>query len=368
VNIILYAIPFFFLLMGVEWLAGRLRKRPVFRGPDVVSDLLLGSAQTLFGVVFAGVLIGSYQLLYQHHRLFDIPRDSALAWAGILLGLDFFYYWFHRVSHRMNLAWAAHAPHHQSEDYNLAVALRQGPIQPLVSRWFYLPLAFVGVPPEMFATAIGVNTVYQFWIHTELVPKLGPLEWVLNTPSHHRVHHGCNGRYLDKNHAGMLIIWDRMFGTFEQEDEKPVYGTVKPVASFNPLYCAVAPFRDIWETTRHAPRFLDKLLVWISPPEWRPAGSPAANLEVGKDRAKYQVHVGRGAGVYAAVMLIVTLVITLVFLARGPSTPVFTKAVFSLWFLAALAGIGGVVEGRLWAKALEALRSATTPLVVWMLV
>ncbi|MDC3957503.1 sterol desaturase family protein [Polyangium jinanense] len=365
-DVITLSIPGFFVLMGLEWLGGRVKKRRVYRGPDVLADLLLGSAQTLFGVVAAGVLLGGYLLLYER-RFFDVSPSSGLAWVVLLVGLDFLYYWFHRASHRMNLAWAAHAPHHQSEDYNFAVALRQGPVQPLVSRVFYLPLALLGFPPAMFVTALGINTVYQFWIHTELVGKLGPLEWVLNTPSHHRVHHGCNGRYLDRNHGGILIIWDRLFGTFEPEADQPVYGTVKPVASWNPLVCAWAPFRDILDTAARAPRFLDKILVWIMPPEWRPRGMAPADLAVAPDRPKYDVRPTRGAGIYAAVMLVFTLVATVYFLLKGATAPIGTQLVFSAWFVAALGGLGGVLEGRAWAKPLEAARIVATPFVLGML-
>jgi sterol desaturase/sphingolipid hydroxylase (fatty acid hydroxylase superfamily) len=366
VDVITLSVPGFFLLMALEWIVGRARGRRVFRGPDVMANLLLGSAQTLFGLVAAGFLGASYLSLYQH-RLFEIPHDSALAWIGLLLGVDFFYYWFHRVSHRMNLAWVAHAPHHQSEDYNLAVALRQGPVQPIVSRFFYLPLALFGFSPAMFITAAGINTVYQFWIHTELVGKIGPLEWILNTPSHHRVHHGVNGRYLDKNHAGMLIIWDRMFGTFEPERERAVYGTVKPVASFNPLYCAWAPLRDLIELSMQAPRVVDKLLIWIMPPEWRPEGMPPVVIDVALDRAKYDVKPSRAAGLYVTVMFVLTLAATLLFLTRGAKSPMTTQLAFSAWFVVALASLGGVVEGRAWARPLEALRLLAAPFVLALL-
>lgn len=365
-DVITLSVPGFFLLIGLEWLAGRARGRRVFRGPDVMTNLLLGSAQTLFNLVTIGSFVAVYGLLYER-RLFEVPNGSALAWIGLLLGVDFLYYWFHRVSHRMNLAWVAHAPHHQSEDYNLAVALRQGPVQPLVSRVFYLPLALLGFTPAMFVTAYGINTVYQFWIHTELVGKLGPLEWVLNTPSHHRVHHGVNGRYLDKNHAGMLIIWDRMFGTFEPEREQAVYGTVKPVASFNPLYCAWAPLGDLIELSRRAPGVVDKLLVWIMPPEWRPKGMEPAITEVALDRPKYEVKPSRTAGFYATVMFVLTLAVTMLFLVRGGKSPMTTQLAFSAWFVVALAGLGGVVEGRAWAKPVEALRIVTTPFVLALL-
>jgi len=367
VDIITYSIPAFFLLIGLEWLVGRSRGMRVFRGPDVITNLLLGSAQTIFGVVAVGLLLGSYVFVYEH-RLLDVSPASPLAWATLILAQDFLYYWFHRASHRMNLAWAAHAPHHQSEDFNFAVALRQGPVQPIVSRVFYLPLALFGFPPAMFLSVVAINTVYQFWIHTELVRSVGPLEWIFNTPSHHRVHHGCNGKYLDRNHAGMLIIWDRLFGTFEPEAEQPVYGTVKPVASWNGLWCSWAPFRDILETARRAPRFLDKLAVWFMPPEWRPRGLPPVDLDVPSDRPKYDAKPTRAASVYATLMFIVTLALTVLLLLQGPTTPLTTRLAFATWFALALAGLGGVLEGKRWAKPLEAARIVATPLVVLLLV
>jgi sterol desaturase/sphingolipid hydroxylase (fatty acid hydroxylase superfamily) len=362
-SLITLSIPLFFLLIGVEWLCGRLRGRRVFRGTDVFTNLSLGSAQTVFTTVAVGLLAGAYLALYQY-RLFDIPSSSALAWAGLMLGVDFCYYWFHRASHRMNLAWAAHAPHHQSEDYNLSVALRQGPIQPLVSRVFYLPLALLGFPPAMFATAVALNTLYQFWVHTELIDKLGPLEWVLVTPSHHRVHHACNGRYLDRNHGGMLIIWDRLFGTFEPEVEPITYGTVKPVRTFNPLVAAVAPFRELVALTRRTPRLLDKLKVWVMPPEWLPAGVEARAAEVVAGRARFEVSTSRRVALYVGVVGVLTLLVTVLFLVRSRSLALPMKLAFAAWFLASLGGLGGVLEGRRWGRVVEAARLVAAPLVV----
>jgi alkylglycerol monooxygenase len=274
VDLITLSIPFFFLAIGLESWVGMRRGRRVMRAPDAICDLSLGLLQVLVTVVWAGALIAAYRSLFEHHRLHTFSSDSALAWLLLLLGVDFFYYWFHRASHRVNLAWAAHAPHHSSEDYNLAVALRQGPFQPFVSSVFYLPLAIAGFPVEMFAAMGAINTVYQFWIHTELVSKLGPLEWFLNTPSHHRVHHGINPKYLDKNHAGMFIVWDRMFGTFVNEQERPTYGTVQQLTTWNPLKAALQPFFDLIGKSLEAPG-LWKLAVWAMPPEWTPSGPVA---------------------------------------------------------------------------------------------
>lgn len=360
VDLITMAIPFFFLLMGVEHLVGRARGVRVFRAPDVIADLSLGVMQVLVGVVAAAVILGGYSYLYEHHRFFDIPSTSVVAWIGLFFGVDFFYYWFHRAAHRVNVAWASHAPHHSSEDYNLAVALRQGPVQPLFSMFFYLPLALLGFPPAMFATMGAVNTLYQFWIHTELIRTLGPLELVFNTPSHHRVHHGCNGRYIDRNHAGILIVWDRLFGTFEPEGDRPIYGTVKQVATWNPLAAAVAPFVDIARLAAEAPKLRDKIFVWLRPPEWRPgagiAGAGGARVE---GRPKHDVRPPRGVGRYVTAMFVVTLLLTVAFLVAGaPALSPVARWACAAWLTLSFASLGALLDGRGWARLLEVVRLA----------
>jgi hypothetical protein len=161
--------------------------------------------------------------------------------------------------------------HHQSEEYNFSVALRQSWFGQLTSWLFYVPLAIAGFPPAMFLVMTTLNTLYQFFIHTRLVGRLGPLEYVLNTPSHHRVHHGVNPRYVDRNYAGILIIWDRLFGTFEPEGDEPVYGLVKPLGSFNPLWANLHYWAQMADVARRTRRLRDKLRAFVAPPEWRPA-------------------------------------------------------------------------------------------------
>lgn len=356
----------YFLFIGLESFVGRRRNQRIFRGADMMTNLMLGLAQVVFGALAVGVVGGNYVRLYPY-RFFDISIDNTVAWVGLFFAQDFLYYWFHRVSHRMNLAWAGHAPHHQSEDFNFAVALRQGPFQPLVSHIFYLPLALCGFPPAMFVTVVGINTVYQFFLHTELVRTLGPLEWIFNTPSHHRVHHGCNGPYLDRNHGAILIIWDRLFGTFEPERDQPVYGTVKPVASFNPVTCALTPFRELLSLMRKAPRVVDKLLLLVMPPEWRPRGLPDVELEVLPDRPKHHVRLSRGVVVYVVIGFVLLTTVSLFFLFQGKHAPVQGKVLFAAWFVAAIGGLGAVMEGRSWAKWLEGVRLLSTPFVVLLI-
>ena len=174
------------------------------------------------------------------------------------------------MSHQVNALWAAHIVHHQSEEYNLTVALRQSWFQGWFSWVFYLPLAFAGFDPIMFLTLSSFNTLYQFWIHTRAIKSMGFLEYILNTPSHHRVHHGSNPKYIDKNHAGTLIIWDRLFGTFQKEEEEVYYGITKPLASWNPFWANIHYWDDLVKTARQSPKISDKIKVFINPPGWFP--------------------------------------------------------------------------------------------------
>ena len=189
----------------------------------------------------------------------EFSTGHSAVWLGAFVLTDFAYYWAHRLSHEVNLLWIGHSVHHQSEDYNLGVALRQSVLQKVLLIWVYWPLAMLGFPPEMFLTSMAINLLYQFWIHTELIDRMGPLEWVLNTPSHHRVHHGRNPEYIDRNHAGVFIIWDRMFGTFQEEIVKPTYGVTRPTDSFNPVYAQWKPVADLWRDLRAIPGWLDRV-------------------------------------------------------------------------------------------------------------
>ncbi|MCA9684087.1 MAG: sterol desaturase family protein, partial [Myxococcales bacterium] len=207
--------------------------------------------------------VGAYALGRGALGIPEMPTTAWWTWVFALIALDFLYYWFHRWSHEVNFLWASHIVHHQSEEYNLTVALRQSAFQGLFSIWLYLPLALVGVPPLVYVFSSQINTIYQFWIHTRLVKRMGPLEWVLNTPSHHRVHHGADPLYLDRNYAGMLIVWDRWFGSFQEEREEPTYGTTKPLAHWNPLWANFDYWATLIREARSMPRLRDRLQIWF---------------------------------------------------------------------------------------------------------
>ena len=234
-NPVVIAIPFFALTIAAEaWWAFR-TKTNAYHSKDAWNNILIGFVSVAFGALF-GLFIGAIYTFAYSLAPFKFPANAWWTWALLFFVDDFAYYWFHRISHETRLFWNFHVVHHSSEQYNLSVAVRQSWFSGLLHWVFYAPLMLVGFAPWMFLVMHGFNLIYQFWIHTKFIGKLGPLEYVLNTPSDHRVHHGVNEQYLDKNYGGVLIIWDRMFGSFIEETEEPKYGIIKPVDSFNPLW------------------------------------------------------------------------------------------------------------------------------------
>jgi alkylglycerol monooxygenase len=366
-----FAIPFFILMMGLEFLFSRGKPEQNYYFADSVTNLSCGIGQQVLEPLLRTLGLGAYIFLYERGRVFTVPTTSVVGWVVLLLGVDLFYYVFHRASHRMNLFWASHVVHHQSEEYNLSVALRQSWVEILASWVFYLPLAVAGFSPAAFVAMSTLNTLYQFWIHTRLVKRLpAPIEWVMNTPSHHRVHHGVNPKYVDRNYAGIFIVWDRLFGTFEEEAEEPVYGTVKPLGSFNPLWANVHYWVETATMSRVAPRTVDKLYAWFAPPEWRPrelsgGRGCVAVPEVSREtRQKYAVPVSRGVAAYVGVHFAVVAAATAAMLLCAKGAPPGLSAVFAFLVLGELVAWGALIEGRRWGVALAVARNAATAAVV----
>jgi sterol desaturase/sphingolipid hydroxylase (fatty acid hydroxylase superfamily) len=243
-RLVALAIPVFLIAMLVEWLLNRryLQRSGQtsatggvggYRLADTLTDIGAGVGQQVLDPLLRLLGVAAFVAVQSRFGLWRWDLTAVWQWLAAVVLVDLCFYWFHRVSHRSNLFWAVHHVHHSSEEYNLAVALRQPWLEKLVDIPFYLPLALLGMPVEMYLGAFTIDLLYQFFIHTRWVPKLGPLEWVLNTPSHHRVHHGVNPIYIDTNYGGIFIIFDRVFGTFVNETEAPVFGTVKPLRTWN---------------------------------------------------------------------------------------------------------------------------------------
>jgi sterol desaturase/sphingolipid hydroxylase (fatty acid hydroxylase superfamily) len=264
-NLVLYSIPAFLFLMALEILWARRHPEAIgYEFKDSAASLTMGLGNVLISALATLLRVPIFLWLYQH-RFFDLGRAWWL-WVVLLFAEDFCYYWFHRLHHEVRILWAAHVSHHSSQHYNLSTALRQTWLTPFTGPIFWAPLLLLGFPPAMVLTAQAWSLLYQFWLHTEAVGSLGPLEWVLNTPSHHRVHHGTDPQYLDKNHAGIFILWDRVFGTFAAEQQRVTYGLTTNLQSFSPLHIAGHELAAIGRDLARTATLRDKVRVLLGRP------------------------------------------------------------------------------------------------------
>lgn len=361
-TIMLFAIPMFFVLMGVELLAARIMRRRVYRLNDAINSIGLGVLSQVVGVFAKLLTVGLYAWVVERVALFDLSTDSVWVWIGALVLYDFCYYWLHRCGHEVGILWAAHVVHHQSERYNLSTALRQTGSGVLLGWLFYLPLALLGVPVEVFAVVAVIDLLYQYWIHTELVPKLGWFDRVFASPSNHRVHHAVNDRYLDRNYGGIFILWDRWFGTFaeEREDEPVVFGTRAPLRSWNPLWANIEVYWALAKDAWHARRWRDKLLVWFAPPGWRPADvaerfpKPAFDIA----RAEYDPPVSTTMRAYAFAHFLLLLALGVDFLGIAARLDALHAIAYAGGLLWGLIALGALLEARPWGLAVELPRLA----------
>ena len=279
--LIAYAVPIFLVSMWLEHLlAERGNHHGLYEKRDALTSIKLGIGAVVVGLPFRLAFLWVLTQLYQF-RLFTIEMN-ALGFVALLFAEDLCYYWSHRVNHEVRLFWAAHVNHHSSEHYHLATALRQSWTQPYLMWIFWLPLPLLGFSPEAILLQQAISLVYQFFIHTQLVGKLGPLEWLFNTPSHHRVHHAVNVRYLDRNHAGIFIIWDRLFGTFQEELESdpPVYGITKNIETFALFQVAFHEWRALLSDVKRAPTLLTKLAYLFAPTGYSHDGSTLTSKQL----------------------------------------------------------------------------------------
>ena len=279
-DLIALAVPFFLLALLVELAVDRVRGTAYYRANDAINSLSAGTLSTtigyftrLFPAVIWAFVLQNFALIEVDLDWFDLSPPGIALWALAILAFDFCYYWSHRCGHEISVLWASHAVHHQSEDYNLSTALRQTSTGFLFTWIFYLPLFLLGMPFEVFLTANALDLIYQFWVHTQHIGKMGWLDRVFVTPSNHRVHHAQNEIYIDKNYGGILILWDRLFGTFQEEldDEPVVFGVRKPLANWNPFWANLQVYNYLWFDAVRTGRWRDKLGIWFRRTGWRPA-------------------------------------------------------------------------------------------------
>ena len=281
-QLITYAIPGFVALLLLElWLSRTTSQGRASQGyklRDTFASLAMGVGSLITKIPVVAAIYAFNTFLYQH-RSFDMP-DAWWVWPLLFFAEDFCYYWFHRSHHEIRFLWAGHVNHHSSTHYNLSTALRQPWTTYVTGAIFWAPLPLFGFSPEQILTAQAISLIYQYWIHTELIGSMGAFGWIFNTPAHHRVHHGRNPIYLDRNHGGILIIWDRLFGTFEAESEPVDFGLTTNIHSYNPFYIAFHEFAAIAKDLRGSKRLSHALHYLFSPPGWSPDGSRQTSKEM----------------------------------------------------------------------------------------
>ncbi|MFN3238886.1 MAG: sterol desaturase family protein [Pseudomonadales bacterium] len=298
-NYVTLAIPFFILLMAVECLYGHFRSNQTYRLNDTINSLQMGTLSRLVSILklgFSGVVFAWLVSLF---GIETIATDSIWVWLAAFIAYDFCYYWKHRFGHEWRIMWASHAAHHQSEEYNLSTALRQTGTD-YIGFVFYLPLYLAGLPVEVVVTVGSLNLIYQFWVHTEHVRTLGPLEWIMITPSNHRVHHARNPDYIDRNYGGVFIIWDRLFGTFQPElaEQRCVYGITKGLKSWNPIWANFHVWYETFQISLRTKNIGDKFRVWFKGPGWYPEDMQPTE-QTDWQYAKFDPSIDRFSGWYS---------------------------------------------------------------------
>ncbi len=356
------AVPVFVVsIAGEAWLSHRTGKR-FYRLHDTVGSLACGIGQTLLGL-WVNVLAIAVYVFVARGAQWELPADSGGVWVASLIAVDFFHYWFHRASHRINFLWAGHAVHHQSEDYNLSTALRQSWVEPLMSVPFYLPLALLGVPVEVFVATHTLQTLYQYWIHTRVIDRLGVVDRVLNTPSNHRVHHAINPEYIDKNYAGIFILWDRIFGSYVPEQAEPAYGLVKPLASFDPYWANLSEWARIASISYASRSRSEAWYALIAPPEWLPRAMGGAQPVPPVDRARtlFETRAGKGVDRYVCAQFALVLGAAGALLRFAPAMEPWLLASWTAWLLLGLWTLPGLLQKRRVAPGVEAARVLVAP-------
>ena len=370
-KVLLWATPVFLLLIAVECLVAALRERSPYRIGDAIGSISLGALSTYVGVYTRLFSFGIYVALYEAARIATLDDGRVWVWVAALLLYDFLCYWNHRFGHEINVLWAAHVVHHQSEEFNLSTALRQTSSGFLLSWIFYVPMALAGFPPRLFLFVSLIDLLYQFWIHTEQIGSLGMLDRILATPSNHRVHHGVNDEYVDKNYGGILILWDRLFGTFQPElaTVPVVFGSRDPLRSWNPLWANLHTYAALFRDASRAGASNDRLRVFFARPGWRPADVAARDPKpafVLERCVKFAPSLPGSLAAYCVLQGFGVLALGAYFMAVAPAWPTGR----ALMCLALLVGsqwiLGGLTEARrgfAWLEATRLLAIAAVALI-----
>jgi sterol desaturase/sphingolipid hydroxylase (fatty acid hydroxylase superfamily) len=364
------AVPVFLLLIAMELAADRWRHTGVYGLADSINSLSCGIASTGMRVFFGFIGLYTYEWVLAHRGLPPLSATHWGTWLFTFFAYDLCYYWNHRLGHTVGLLWASHGVHHQSEEFNLTTALRQPATGAFTSWVFYLPLAACGVPVSVYLMVGVAQLFYQFWPHTRLIGRLGVLDRWIQTPSNHRVHHAQNDIYLDKNYVGVFVIWDRLFGTFQEElDEEPcIYGVRGQLRSWNPVWANLHYYGAMAKDAWHTQRWSDKLRVWFAPPGWRPADVatryPKKPYDPRRDFVKYDPARSLALSLYGLAQFAVLMAANSQFLELLPKQSALLNVAYFAWVLFSLVCLGGMLENRREFLLVEAGRLAATAALV----
>lgn len=368
-KIILFATPFFFLLIFIELYVNYKRKTNVYKLSDALTSLALGViSQTQKLVIFSFAAI-AFGWVSSTLEITQLPAESPVVWVFSFILYDFLYYWAHRSSHQVNFLWASHVVHHQSEEYNLTTALRQTSSHVMI--WlFYIPSFIIGIPAEVFFVSGALNLIYQYWVHTQLIGHLGWFESIFVTPSHHRVHHAQNQIYIDKNHGGVFILWDKIFDTFQQEltEHQVIYGVRRPVKSYNPIWANLHTWHSLFFDAFKTKKWSDKLRIWFMPTGWRPADVEADYpliKQAAGEQVKYSPNSSQWAKYYALFQYIACTIFAVIFIQYSINFEMTEQLIYWILVTLPLLSNGFILENRTFVKYFEWARLMLTAVMIY---
>lgn len=358
-NILAFAVPLLVSFMVLEYLVARRKKLPYFNLHHSIANISIGIAERLLDVWVIGLFYFVYDYIQTHFGLLTI-RPGILLWILLLLSTDFLWYWYHRLAHEINIFWAAHIVHHQSEDFNYTVSARITVLQAFIRTGFWAVLPLLGFPASMITSVLLVHGLYPFFIHTRLIGKLGILEYILVTPSHHRVHHASNEQYLDKNYGDVFIIWDKLFGTFqkEEDDVEIKYGLTHPLKSYSFLWQHFHFLAELTYAVKRTKGGWNKVKLLFSKPE---QVDPAvreiaeARFRIKQNDAPFEAPLNR----YVVWQIGMTLGLLFIFILFEHHIPMAQQVLISLAILLTLINCGAIMEQKQWVYYLEFLRLLT---------
>jgi len=358
-NAVLYVFPAFLALIAIELIASRVMGRPVYRLNDAVTSINIGYISEIIRGLVKLVTFGIYGLLEIKVGVINFENNDPLAWILAFIMYDFFYYWMHRAGHEVNLLWGAHSVHHSSEYFNMSTAMRQSATTVFYNWIFYLPMAVVGIPWFVFVVTSFASLFYQFWVHTELIPKMGWFDRVFISPSNHRVHHGQNTYCVDKNYGATLIIWDRLFDTYaEEQDAEPViYGIRSPVKSWNPIWANLYVFDKVFTSVANTVGWKNKLMRIFGPPGWEPEMDAIQKTHFVPDEFQhFDTKTSKAQRCYAWLSYFTMSIFFYHFLTVAYGMQVVPRIAYGLLIGLQAFCIGGVLENRSWVRILDIVR------------